>query len=505
MSAHVFARHFPARAAISVMAAVTCLLFLVGGCSSSSSSSKPSPSSTAAAATLPGLGIPIPSCTPKPDSETGVTSSQITVGQIISVTPLLPGVLEPAYWGVQAYFNLVNAQGGICGRKLVIDYNNDNATPADDMYRTLIHQVFAFVGSDSLVMDPLNYQQDYPFNPLYQDKGQYVPDITPQNGTGGRNASPYEAGVVGSDSPSLLTLQQFQAVLSTAASSSHGACKTSGLLYVSGIPGNSSLGVAELYGAALKKLGQKVAYFGVGFTAAEPVYQSTVLAMEHDGVNCVFTSTADTQDASFVKAAASQGLWPQASCTGSKCLSAVWVVGAGYGPAFIQLAGADALGVQTAISFPPLTDPNNSALTYFKKALTSVPGAQPAYYSVLGFATAEMFVQALLPCDAAPTRSCLMTQLRQMKDFTAGGLVGGTTPFASTKVVCNNDCGFMVLKTAPGGVYDWKWPTACWVTVKVNNGPIVTSGSGPVDWYRQSPASGFSCGTPQVLLGTPAT
>src|SRR5205814_5641077 len=69
-------------------------------------------------------------CTPQDDKETGITKSEVRVGQIVSDVSQLPSQLKPNYEGLQAYANMVNSQGGVCGRKIVIDYNNDQSNPA---------------------------------------------------------------------------------------------------------------------------------------------------------------------------------------------------------------------------------------------------------------------------------------------------------------------------------------------------------------------------------------
>lgn len=81
----------------------------------------------------------------------GVTAHTIVVGGIASVTGPLPGAFAPVFDGVSAYFDMVNAEGGINGRKIDFAYQlDDESDPSIDVQqaRTLVQSdhVFAVVG-----------------------------------------------------------------------------------------------------------------------------------------------------------------------------------------------------------------------------------------------------------------------------------------------------------------------------------------------------------------------
>ncbi len=63
----------------------------------------------------------------RPSSAPGVTSTQVKVGAIVTQSGPLAADFQPYLSGVQAYFDYVNALGGVNGRKLVLAY------PLDDM------------------------------------------------------------------------------------------------------------------------------------------------------------------------------------------------------------------------------------------------------------------------------------------------------------------------------------------------------------------------------------
>jgi branched-chain amino acid transport system substrate-binding protein len=82
---------------------------------------------------------------------TGVTSTQITTGAISTLTGPLATDLGTVVPGVRAYFDMVNAQGGVNGRKLHLAYSLDdggNPSQFSNLVRDLVSQdhVFAVTG-----------------------------------------------------------------------------------------------------------------------------------------------------------------------------------------------------------------------------------------------------------------------------------------------------------------------------------------------------------------------
>jgi len=80
----------------------------------------------------------------------GVTSNTITVGSIANVTGPLSSGFAPIVNGVEAYFSMINAEGGVDGRKLKLAYQEDDqGSPTVDLTvaQQLVHDgVFAVVG-----------------------------------------------------------------------------------------------------------------------------------------------------------------------------------------------------------------------------------------------------------------------------------------------------------------------------------------------------------------------
>jgi len=419
-----------------------------------------------------------------------VGARQIRIGQIVSDAAITYTQFHPVNEGLQAFVNQFNQAGGFCGRKLVIDYDNDNATPGQHDYSSMIHTDFAFVGSFTL-MDAIDYQGDAPFEPLYQDKGEYVPDVGSLALSTGRNQSPWFAGPVGAVSPSLVNPGPLNYVVDDAITS-HRPCGVAGFLYLRDPTMASQAGARLSESVVGKRLPYKEYVTNIG--DPEPVMETVVSQMVSDGVHCVFSYDGLQDAENFATAAQKKGVWPPGSCSGPTCFSELSGTFAMYDPGYIK-SSPGAVGTTIALPQIPLNEAATSpALVNYLRALKSVPNATPGTFSILGYASGVMFVDALEACGGAPTRACVMKNLRAMVNWNAGGLVSGVTPFRTTRVDCSGGCN----NFAGRGIYNWKWLANCWTIVQVQTRNKVT------DWYRVSPRTGYACEDLIIGLGKPA-
>ena len=461
---------------------------------------RPAPRSADAprAPIIPGTAA-APPCTAQDVKGTGITKTEITIGQIVSDVSVLPAQLKPNYEGLQAYVNLVNAAGGVCGRKIKLVYSNDNSNPAQHDYESMSHQVFAFVANSSLI-DTLDYDGNAPFNPKYQDNGEYVPDVGGLAYSYSRNQSPMFAGVLGSLSPSLNGGAIFK-YLTDGAKARGAPCRKAGIVYLNE-PTGASEDSARSGGVAMGaswggNVGAgNVNYYVANLADPEPIYEQLAVRMVTDGVNCAFTYMDLGSNVNLVKAMGARAYWQPDKCViATRCFSVVSMPFSGYDPKFIRDAGDSSRLVSTFLPHIPLNETSSAAMQTYLKALKGVQGAEPSTFSLVGFNSGEMFVEALQSCGAAPTRACVMTFLRKLKGFTAGGLQSPVTPFRSTKVRCAGDCGSFM----PQGVFDFKWIFNCNVAMQVQDKP-----GKPRDFYRVDPAQGYTCEDLRVVRGTAA-
>src|SRR5438270_5597458 len=94
----------------------------------------------------------------------GISSNQISVGGMASLTGPLGDQYAPIFDGAQAYFDMVNEQGGVFGRKIKLVAKLDDATDATrnaSQARSLVeqHHVFAVIPVASPVFPGGKYLQ----------------------------------------------------------------------------------------------------------------------------------------------------------------------------------------------------------------------------------------------------------------------------------------------------------------------------------------------------------
>ena len=137
------------------VAAVAVLAAACGNSESSGGSSTTAGSSDGSVTTAPG-GKQVKVTAP------GVTDTEIRVGGVASTTNPLGGKYADSFKGVQAYFDMVNSQGGVFGRKLVLASQRDdkmanNAAEVkglieqDKVFAALPIATLLFTGADQLV------------------------------------------------------------------------------------------------------------------------------------------------------------------------------------------------------------------------------------------------------------------------------------------------------------------------------------------------------------------
>lgn len=394
------------------------------GCSSSPTSS--GTSSTTAGSSPAGAAGNSP----------GITATSVTVGQVDDISAPVAGLFKGAEDGTQAYFDYVNANGGINGRKLVLDAS-DSAFQGGTVTSATSRQIagdFALVGGFSLLDSSEQALIDaahmpdvgYPLSPqLAGDPNVYSPLPSTSND--------YPIGFM-----QYLKQQYPQAV------------KHVGILWANATASTQAAEVA--FERALKAEGFVIAY-DRGFTPFESSFLPDVLAMKSAGVQLFFsTQMPDSYAATLAKEMQQQSFHP------------LNVEGAAYSNQFVSLAGGAADGVYIEQQYALYLGQDASvvpAVTTFDHWVKHADaGATFEIETLYGWASAELFAQALKAAGAHPTRASLVAALGQVTSFDAGGLIPTENPSANI-------------------------PASCWLLAQVEGGSIVR--------VSPTPASGFVC------------
>ena len=242
-----------------------------------------------------------------------VTPTCVTVGNVSTISGIIPGLFEGAAVGTDAYFSYLDStQGGINGRKIALISEDDKFNGQNNSAETqsIIAKVIAFVGSFSLDdQDGGLILAKHPTIPnvslsLSQSTLDLPNTVSPDPAIGGWQLGPLE-----------YFAQQYPT-----------AIKHVGLLIA-----QESSAEAQALGleGAMKHLGYKITYSTL-FGPLDTQFQTQILAMQHAGVQFVDLTIMDAADAEhIVSEMNTQGYHPEV----------IESAGPIYVDNFVQLAG----------------------------------------------------------------------------------------------------------------------------------------------------------------------
>jgi branched-chain amino acid transport system substrate-binding protein len=371
---------------------------LAAACSNSNNGA--SPPTTGSSGTS-GQGSKVPSTAP------GVTSTSITVGSLATASGALAGQFGQVVNGVQAYFDAVNAAGGVDGRRIDLKYQaDDTGSPTNDttQARNLVEQdnVFAVVGVGTPFFSGASFfasqgtpafgyvvTQDWNVHPdLFGAYGSYLDFTTSQ---------PDEVYVARQ-----LKAKSVAVVAYNIAASSEDACQ-------SVINGLKSKGI---------KVGFQDLAFGLG---ANPT--ADVLAMKAANVDMYISCMEGSDNLAFEQAMHQNGMTD---------VHSVWLDG--YDRAYLKQDPADMVGViyldqhvpfEVATQFPGKYPGMDTYIATMKKYAPKWTYDDLAFQ---GYMNGEQFVQGLKEEAATGqplTQANLISTINKETAFTGGGL---TTP-----------------------------------------------------------------------------
>jgi ABC-type branched-subunit amino acid transport system substrate-binding protein len=373
--------------------------------------------------------------TPAGPASPGVTDHSVTVGSISDISLPLPGLFLGAKVGTEAYFAYVNAKGGVHGRKLVLDARDSafsSGTVADET-RSIARDDFAMVGGFSLL--------DQAEQPVVD--GTHLPDVTqPLAPTLMGDANVY------SGAPEIPN-GNFTGAMKWLAETYPGAVKATGGI---GTDAAASAEAGErMFQAIARSAGWKWRYTrDAGY--AETTFLPDIVKMKDLGVTMVFESAQPANTiATIAQEMRQQGLHARLAGPASLYARNFDAGSAGDGAIFFGntalYMGEDARVVPAVATFD----------TWVKKVQ---PSSNLDLYTLFGWISGELFVQALENAGRHPTRASLRAALDRITSFDADGLVTSGDPARNL-------------------------PSQCWLVARYEHGT----------WHRfgPDPKSGFVC------------
>ena len=342
---------------------------------------------------------------------TGLTSSTVTVG---NVTTLFAGLFKGSDVGTQAYAAYANSQGGINGRKMLVDSYDDGYQGAPNKQATqqVVQKDFASVGGFSL-------QDSYGGTVLAANPG--VPNVTvsldQHTGDLPNTFSPDPAAIGWQLGP----LQYFKTKFP-------GDLKGAGAL-IADQPSAISKWAGEK--AAMQSIGYKVVY-APQFDITQTDFTQNVVAMRQAGVKILFLEQMpENYAAAVVKALNQQNFHPQivfGASTYSESLVPDAGGAAAIDGAYMETLTSLFLG-EDASTLPSV----NTFQTWVQKVS---PGFKPDLYTLFGWLSGQLFAQALQAAGPHPTRGSVLQQLGKITTFNGNYLIATSNPAGKVPPNC---------------------------------------------------------------------
>ena len=357
-------------------------------------------------------------------TEVGITSSTIRIGVIADVNdPLAPGLFAGSPRAVTAWAKLINAKGGLAGRKVQVDFLDSQLsdTATANAVIKACSQDFAIVGTEAEFMQNVSNLVGCPDQ---TGAATGLPDLAGFSANFAEGCSP----VTFSPNPVQIdcaTMNQHPQTFRGNQGTVKYHLRTQKNLHGIFVYGND-LQSGAIAGIALAKINEAGGIksdgeIEISAQAPQSAYTPLVQQMKTKNANCVLEVNTFASMVDLRKEAVLQGL---------NTKNVVWDCFSNcYDPGLIQQGGADVEGTYVTLSALPFNETkSNPELAAYVKAV----GAS----KVDGFGS-YAWTDALLLQDSvnaivnkggnnALTRKALLAQLASTTSFNAGGMWGTT-------------------------------------------------------------------------------
>jgi branched-chain amino acid transport system substrate-binding protein len=400
-----------------LMVVIVFVSLVAVACGSSSKSSSP-PTSAASATTSGGASG-------NTASAPGVTAGTIKIGLVASLTGNAASAETGSQTGVLARFNAQNAAGGVDGRKIQLVTVDDQSSPSGDTsaVQDLISQnVFGVIVSTPYFFG--GYK-------VLQEDG--IP-VTGSNADGPEwgeqpNTNMFTfAGGVDPNFPANTQEGNFFKMV--------GATNVAGLAY--GISPSSQASIKDLK-ESLQAVGLKMGYQNLSIPFGGVDFTAYVLAMKQAGVDAAACSCVQSSNVALITSAQQGGLDLKADLSFSGADSTVFAT-----PTSTQASQ----GAYFNTTLPPF-DINNAAAETFQTNLKAVDpsyveGTYPTYGLSTAYLGADLMIKGLEVAGQNPTRQSFISNLTQVTNYDASGLLPVPVAFNHFGTSNAQLCGWLV-------------------------------------------------------------
>jgi branched-chain amino acid transport system substrate-binding protein len=347
-----------------------------------------------------------------PASDVGVSPTEVLVGLIVSKTSALGSeTFSAPMYGAMAYFQGLNARGGVAGRMVKVEVCDDSGTGAGN--RDCVHKlvdtdkVFAFAGNSiyqyagaadvnakgvpDVGGQPIGNAYDQ-YQHLYSIYGS----IYPRNGTVGYDGTLYGGTEV---------FRYFQATLGT---------KTAGVVYYNQA---DSQRFADLTARSLEMEGYSVVREEVDF--AVPNFEAVAADMRAHGVDSVYDALDSSGNVNLCKAMDGAGLTVKAKVMTVQSWDET-----------VRTQYASTPRCRNSLYATSLdrnyTDTQNPAVAQFRADMKAAyPDREDklSMWELEGWASAQWLTDAMTSCGASLTRACVESYLNRPEPYDGHGLL----------------------------------------------------------------------------------
>jgi len=331
-------------------------------------------------------------------TEVGLTDTSIKFGNISTITGPVPDFGQTGRAGAKAYFDYINAtQGGVCGRKLSIDYADDRLDTSANRSATqqLMGTTFGFVGNTTVVDN----------GGASVLAGTNVPVCALTIGT-------QMAELPNSFSPNPVNTHQVtnnSTAIWRYFKAKYGITKVAVMNPAQNDARERTKGyVADAQAAGLQTM-----------TLESPItetnYTGYVSQMQSQGADALITTLEVNGMAKLARAI-------KANPDFSKQLKVPFYGAQAYGTQFLRLAGDAAEGTTIGITYDIVEGGVPATQTFAQWYARSNPGLDLDFFSVMGWTAAELCVEGLKAAGGGPTRAKVTQALSGIHNWSANGM-----------------------------------------------------------------------------------
>jgi branched-chain amino acid transport system substrate-binding protein len=329
-------------------------------------------------------------------AEPGVTSSTITLGQSAALTGPAKELGREMRDGALAYFDYINSQGGVNGRKIVLKTLDDGyeADRAAVNTKKLVDQegvfaLFGYVGTPTSNASLLTVNE------------AQIPFFAPLSGAQSLR-EPFNRNVFHIRASYFEETEKIIQHITTL------SINRIAVFYQ-----NDGYGRAGLEGVARAMKKRNIEIVGTGTVERNSSDVAAAVAkIKESKPQAIIMVAAYNSSATFIKAMLAQGVQPifwNISFVGSQALA--------------RELGKDARGVQISQVVPAPWDDINPIVKEYRKIYQQGGKREFDYVSMESFIAAKVFVEGLKRAGSSPTREGLVKALESMSSYDVGGLM----------------------------------------------------------------------------------